>query len=348
MKGSGIRLRAYAFGHFAVDFACFYILYINFEQNGILPYFLIYNLAAFALQPLWGALADRMNDPRPLAIAGLGLIAAGTFINALPLPAMILAAAGNAIYHPAGAAAAMRHCPSDERAAGIYVAPGALGTALGMLAGKSLSVSEPLMLVILLVAMACIWASSAGASASELPEANGASAPAVILCLISIALRAFIGSLAVGIPNAVVVTALAIYCGKRFGGSLTARIPSNILGAVAVLAGTALMAAFPGTWWTVAGLFLFNLAMPLTLGRVMGAMPRNAGFGFGLTALFLVIGVLPLSFMTVAARATAFMSGGLATAVMLFVSLPKGNAARSADRHGPDNDDNDGGADEAA
>ena len=49
----------------------------------------------------------------------------------------------------------------------------------------------------------------------------------------------------------------------------------------------------PGSAFVYLGLFLFNMAMPLTLSTVILSFPGRTGFSFGLTTLALLIGVLP-------------------------------------------------------
>ena len=132
MHRAARRLAAHAAAHFAVDFSCFFALWVSTLRGENAAFMvLLYNALAFALQAPLGALCDRLDDARPFTVLGCGLVAWGVLACAFPLPSVILLGLGNALFHVGGAVTSLRHCPGDAFSAGTYVAPGALGVALG-------------------------------------------------------------------------------------------------------------------------------------------------------------------------------------------------------------------------
>ena len=84
-----------------------------------------------------GTLADVLDDARPFAILGLGLAAVGAMAAEQFLVSVLLLGIGNALFHVGGAVSVLRHRPGDALRAGVYVAPGALGVAAGILSATS-------------------------------------------------------------------------------------------------------------------------------------------------------------------------------------------------------------------
>jgi FSR family fosmidomycin resistance protein-like MFS transporter len=151
MSGSGtvrriaLPLTLYGLAHAAVDAACAALLMGAVQAGRLAPgdalaIFLVYNVVAFALQPLAGLLVDRGWSPRGAAVAGAFLTAAAvplSFAPGLVAAAVVLAGVGNAVFHVGGGVASLRMTPGRASAPGIYVAPGAAGLAAGALLGKS-------------------------------------------------------------------------------------------------------------------------------------------------------------------------------------------------------------------
>lgn len=326
------RLAVHAVAHFAVDFSCFFALWaFTLRQQNAPLMVLLYNALAFVLQAPLGALADRVDDVRPFTILGCGLVVWGVLSCAFGLPSVILLGLGNALFHVGGAVATLRHRPGDARAAGIFVAPGALGVALGTLAGKSLQLSPITVAFLLFVILCIIW--GVGAGAPRACTAFRASSPmeglgtaAIMLCLVSIGVRSFAGfavTTLTGTAAFALLGAGASFSGKLFGGIFARKVPWRVIGLIGVGVGGLLMAFFPASYVTYFGVFLFNLAMPLTLSAVMAAMPDNMGLGFGLTTLALFLGCSPLYALPDGYKASVpvMLAATLTAAFMLFFAL---------------------------
>ena len=151
---------------------------------------------------------------------------------------------------------------------------------------------------------------------------------AILLLLITICIRSAVG-LSTEFPwksniTLLIMLTLSVALGKALGGFL-ADYFGWIKIAVGGLALSALLLFF-GTQFPVSGIagtFLFNLTMPVTLVAISNLLPGKPGFSFGLTTFALAAGALPGFF-----RYKNFLSGGpvililiLLSAVILFIGL---------------------------
>jgi FSR family fosmidomycin resistance protein-like MFS transporter len=120
----------------------------------------------------------------------------------------------------------------------------------------------------------------------------------ILLLLVSVAIRSMVGMSLVlpwkSEPALLVALTLAVVLGKALGGVLGDRFGWALV-AVSGLAISAPLLAFfasvPAV--AIAGIFLFNLSMPITLICVVGMLPGKGGFAFGLTTLALILGAFP-------------------------------------------------------
>lgn len=328
-----MRLFAHAAAHFAVDFSCFFALWLSAFQQASAPFWILcYNALAFMLQAPLGALLDRINDTRPATILGCGLVAWGVLACAFPLPCVLLLGIGNAFFHAGGAVATLRQCPQDTFAAGTYVAPGALGVALGTLCGKGIVAFSPFSSVLLLLGCICfIWFCGAGGSPvfpvqGHPSSLEGLGTGAIMLCLISIGVRSFAGfavKTTEGVAAPILLSACASCLGKFGGGIVAHRVPWRVVGLLGAGIGGLMMTFFSASPAVYAGLFLFNLSMPLTLCAVMAALPGHIGLGFGLTTLALFLGSAPLYALPNGYKAPLWLmlATTLCSALLLFFAL---------------------------
>lgn len=319
MNGSGtvrriaLPLTVYGLAHAAVDAACAALLMGAAQAGRLAPgealaIFLVYNLVAFALQPLAGLLVDRVWSPRGAAVAGAFLTAAAVPLSlaaGLVAASAVLAGIGNAIFHVGGGVASLRMTPGRASAPGIYVAPGAAGLAAGALLGKS---GGPLWvaaaaLTVLGVALASL-PRDVGADTAPEPPARRAAVGfgvegAVLLVLAVVALRSYTG-LAIALPWKSALPLLgaltiAVVLGKGLGGVLADRFGFARIGvgALAISAPLLMMAPhYPAAG--VLGMLAFNMTMPVTLVAVANTLPDNPGFAFGLASLALAVGAFPM------------------------------------------------------
>ncbi len=328
MRLQKTRLFIYSFSHFAVDMCCFFAIYssvVNSPDAAVL--ILLYNALAFGLQAPLGAFGDRLDDVRPLAVLGCGLVALGVMAKSLVLVCTVLIGLGNALFHVGGALASLRHRPGDALYAGIYVAPGALGTAAGLLSASSSTLGAGSCLLLMLICVLLMLAAGPGpargcetvSSPADLPSLP---AFAVLLCILSIGIRSFAGFSA-DTTGLVMLGGVCAFGGKLLGGVFARKRRVDVLALAGVGVGGLMMAFFGGTGAVYAGILLFNLAMPLTLSAVMKSLPGHEGLGFGLTTLALLLGWLPLICFDPSWTAPSWLMTALtlAAAFMLFFAL---------------------------
>ncbi|HEY5583559.1 MAG TPA: hypothetical protein VIK78_03605, partial [Ruminiclostridium sp.] len=144
-----ISLTVYTTSHMVVDFSCFYVLMGMFSNTvkdliTISLGFLIYNIIAFGIQMFIGYFVDKHSiQHSKVAIIGcfivlLGLLLAFSSLNLTPWMALVFCAFGNASFHIGGGINSLVYADGKMARGGIFVSSGAIGVALGTLAGKSL------------------------------------------------------------------------------------------------------------------------------------------------------------------------------------------------------------------
>ena len=179
---------------------------------------IIYNTAAFTTQCLVGLGTDRLRRHEPLAALGLAVCAAAAL---LPLPGYLLALViglGNSLFHVAGGTVTLKGA-RDAGPLGVFVAPGAVGLALGTLWP---GLRGALCAAALVTAAALVFA---GRGEPELQFQEGRKDTpwgAVLLLTLAVAVRA-VGGCAVEFPwktgaGMAMLAAAFVFAGKTLGG----------------------------------------------------------------------------------------------------------------------------------
>ncbi|MDP8223715.1 MAG: hypothetical protein P9L99_10180 [Candidatus Lernaella stagnicola] len=264
---------------------------------------LSYDLLAFAGQAFVGYASDRFRAERAVTLAGIVLAFVAVLTMRIhPWAAMIVAGVGNAFFHVGAGAVSLHVRTGRATFPGIFVAPGALGLAMGIYVGKGhFLITWPF-----LVLLAAGFAFAAVAKLPEIPYTRktkllDVKMPLLILFLLlfSVAVRALVGGAgSYDLPKTVKTVsfglAAAAFAGKAMGG-----IISDRLGWIPVSVGALLISApliaFGGANPIVLtiGLFLFQMTMPVTLTACAAVLPGRPGFAFGLTCLALILGAVP-------------------------------------------------------
>src|SRR5512147_1671192 len=89
----------YAASHALVDAASAATLFAvaasgRYEPGDVFLFVVLYNVLAFATQPVFGLLADALDAPAYAAVLGMALVAAATLLVPFPLAAAIAAGVG--------------------------------------------------------------------------------------------------------------------------------------------------------------------------------------------------------------------------------------------------------------
>ncbi|MDP4093450.1 MAG: hypothetical protein Q8920_08825 [Bacillota bacterium] len=300
------NLVVFGLAHTLVDAACAAVLFagsksLSLKTDYFVTIIIVYNLLAFGLQPIIGILADLMDVPAYSASLGCILTATSLFLFKIPLAATITAGVGNAAFHVGGGIISLRMSNKKAAVPGIFVAPGAIGLAVGTLYGKTRDFTPWVFIPLFAIAViAILVVKCPSASESKLIETKykRSFSTILILLLISVAIRSLIG-LTLDFPWKsttwlIIVLSAAVAFGKGIGGFLSDRFGWTRV----TISGLLISVPLIELGWdypliAIAGVILFNMTMPVTLTAVANMFPGLPGFAFGLTTLALVIGALP-------------------------------------------------------
>lgn len=272
------------------------------EQVALLV--LLYNVLAFACQPLFGLLTDQLGRPRLVALLGLGLQAAGLLVSPFHATAAVtLAGLGSGCFHVGGGALAL--CATRGRATGpgLFAAPGVVGLALGGYLAITGAASPWPWLALLLA----VGAAVAALGQPALPYTGGTDEPIferhdliMIALLAGIALRSLVWTTLQYALQArvdvLLLLAVAGAVGKVAGGLLADRLGWRRWTMLALGSAAALLTVSAGNLWVLLfGVALLQSATPGALAATLRLLPRQpataAGLGLGLA---IAIGGLPL------------------------------------------------------
>ena len=290
---------------------------------------LIYNVLAFMSQPLTGMMADRMERRHwllivsslllTLAVACASLIP--TLMRVSPnlmwdglgewlvILVAVLLGAGNSFFHVWGGKQAAVLTGNDIRALGVFVSTGALGLAVGFVC-RSWALLYGLLLAI--VAVAIVYVRSENSLAlekksednslqSNLTPRSSLHTPRIYLLVLALMLfvccRSFASEMFSGgitkTQELILLIAVFAMLGKIAGGWI-ARWMGIWRSLAVILVGVVLCFVF-GDYNDVvllAGVFLMNCTMPVTLYLANVLLPRREGMAFGLLAAALIPGYL--------------------------------------------------------
>ena len=286
-----------------VDFVCAFSLYHSF---GKFPQvFLLYNFCAFALQLPIGMIADLLSqryEDRNIAatlitMAGIFLTCIGAFLSPL------VTGLGNALFHSGGGILTINEDDDNGfkgRGLGVFVAPGALGLALGMLYyGSDLYGTILAVVEVLLIGLGlALWLLHKREKVSLRFSLSDGIWTKIFICFLVVVIRSLCG-MAIVFPwkNSdwrIIVSVFALALGKSAGGFFAARfgIRKTVILSLSLCFITYF---FSGNMvMGLVSLFLFNMTMPITLYLLAKEMKGMPGFAFGILTFALFIGYLPV------------------------------------------------------
>ena len=296
--------------HLCVDLTTVSSVFVagrQLDQGWLTPFALIlaYDIAAFALQFPLGLVLDRWRLARAALLSGLALCGVAALSVAVsPWATLVAAGLGNALFHVGAGSLVLQHSRGLAAPAGLFVAPGAVGLALGLAWGRGWETpSWPLALVMAVSIALVAWWRVPDETPREgrvLP-ANlpwGAALLVLGLLLLSVTVRSFVGFAAPFDTPRTLVIALglpaAAFTGKLLGGFASDRWGWLETGVGVLLLSAPLIAFGGGTPWAlILGLLLFQATMPVTLVAMFRLFPRNPATAFGLPCFALILGALP-------------------------------------------------------
>ena len=325
---------SYALVHLAIDAACAFLLLGVLDLGDQYIFSLLaYNALAFVLQAPFGLLVDKVLNPKLAALLGLMLVASAFLVWDVLFPALILAGVGNALFHVGGGSLVLSIKQKTATFAGLFVAPGAIGLALGTYLSSMHVVSSLWIFPIGLIGLSLLlFFTPIPIFTRDKVEKETVNHEFLIvtLILIPVIVRSLIG-LSVDFPwkehhGMLWILISAIALGKMVGGVLIDRFDLQKVGVGGMLLSAPLLAFFHTMpILGLLGVFVLNFSMPVTLIAVWKLMPSRKGLAFGLTTVALFVGAVPAILGKngwFQADLTTF-SLLLVSALLLFVTLRK-------------------------
>ena len=284
------NISVYSAAHALVDAACVATLFAVLPSGAdksqtLFQSILLYNVLAFSTQPVFGLLAERFKKPAFSAVAGMALVAISTLSLQAPLWAAALAGLGNALFHIGGGITSLNLARGKAALPGIFVAPGALGVAVGLWIGKGgyFSAWPFILLLAVFAAVILMLPKTEPAEPGKFSGSLKWFETVILLLLVSVAIRSLVGLSLVfswkSEPILLVALTTAVVLGKALGGILGDRFGWIAVAGSGLVLSAPMLAFFPQIpAVAIAGIFLFNLSMPITLTGVAGMLPANSGF----------------------------------------------------------------------
>lgn len=348
MPQTHTRLSVYSLSHFFVDLCCALLVYrVVGRAASPAEIYLIYNYCAFALQMPVGLIADHLNRNAVVASLGCLLVGLSFVFCAHPLPAIIIAGIGNALFHVGGGVDVLNDSGKKAAALGIYVSPGALGLFFGGNLGKGegFPPAGGALIMLLCAALIAVMAHKTHVwkRAQNLPLSFAGTAsfdvllPALCLFLV-VVLRSYAGMTMrfdwKSTGNWGLIATLAVMLGKCAGGFVMDRLGARLTSLLS-LAAAAVLFTFSGNPFAgTAAIFLFNMTMPITLWALAQRMSGCKGFSFGLLTLALFLGFVPVGLGYAEASSNWMLTSMCILSALLMLpgvsSLRKGRARHAA------------------
>ncbi|HPS75335.1 MAG TPA: hypothetical protein PLD83_02725 [Oscillospiraceae bacterium] len=280
--------------HLLVDGACAAALYACGGDAAALA--LLYNTLAFSTQCLVGLGMDAAR-PRPRFLTAAACLAVALFAL-LPLPAVwkiVGIGLGNSLFHVGGGMETLEYSGGRAAPLGVFVAPGAVGLALGTLY-PTLRMLFAVLLILTAIGM-LLLSRRAVTPAAPSAAPGGVSWWVPLLLLLAVAVRA-VGGAAAAFPwktgaGLTLLLAGFVFSGKMLGGFVCDRLGAKTAALLSIPPAavlTAFFASVPAA--ALLGQLLLNLTMPVTLWLLYRALPDSPGLAFGLAASALWPGAL--------------------------------------------------------
>lgn len=335
-KSALVSIGVLGLSHAQIDFISAFLLFqasrvYDFAPDTFLQLAILYNLIAFATQFIVGLFVDKYKNPKQISILGLLLSIPAIFVFFVnPVLSIILIGLSNSILHVGGGVISIKTTPGKTTGPGLFVAPGALGLALGILYGKGSQFPVILLIASVLVLFWLIMkkVKVPKVKTTKIPNiSKGQILLAVFLFLLTISSRSIVGfSLDLPWKNTnllIILTAVAVLMGKGLGGIIADKYGWIKTGILALLISAPLI-TFSSSLIipSIIGVFLFQFTMPITLAAIAKIMPGREGLAFGLTTLALIISALAITQLNIfATSATFIFLLILASASILYIGL---------------------------
>ncbi len=297
----------YAYIHFAVEVACFFLLYNRFESGPLgVMYFLLFDALAFVPQSFLGILNDKYPNLNIGLIGSVFMVL--SFFVPINIISIVLLTLGNALLHVSGAQYTMHGADGKLGPLGTFVGAGSFGLVTGKLlggAGYEWGMIIPVVLMLVAMVMTIVlprYYEQVDDCHKFNAGADKSAGLVILLAFIVVAIRSYVGY---AIPtgwNKSNIQTIALFlfmgAGKIAGGFVADKIGYRKTAALSLgfslpflVFGDSIM------WLSLIGVALFSMTMTLTVGIIASKIPRMPGLAFGITTVALFLGVFPAFFI---------------------------------------------------
>lgn len=313
---------AFALCHFVVDFACVSTMLCAVSRvlggSGqdslelIALSILLYDVVAFAFQLPVGIALDKLDKNSLAAMLSYALVGGGVLLSLVPVAffewlAVLLLAAGNALFHCAGGLCVLNISQKHAGPSGIFIATGAVGVFLGTFSAQygRLQVAFSLLVLLFLCALITLVVQKVNKkywnvhnASFDIPRLSSNTLLAIALLSLVVALRSYVG-MVMAFPwksemLLLVLSILGVFAGKALGGVVADRIGFRTTAIFSLIVAATL---FVPSWeipvMGLLGVFFFNFTMSITLASLANILPNAKGTAFGLASFSLAVGALP-------------------------------------------------------
>jgi MFS transporter, FSR family, fosmidomycin resistance protein len=331
IKSTVLYLSIYGTIHALVDATCAaYLLSIIHGYERIFNLLLLYNIIAFGAQLPLGLIVDRLQKPAMAALLGCILLIVAIFESNHLLWAVLVCGFGNALFHVGGGSIALNLQEKKAFLPGVFVAPGGIGLVIGIWLAKY-QLFNPMIFVALLF-IACLMIAFLRSPEMDYQKSKVKVSSyiklGILLLAFSIIIRSTIG-LSINFSwkskiYLLVILTVFIALGKALGGLVADKFGWMKISLLSLII-AAFLLAFGNQipLLAIAGIFLFNFTMPVTLVAISNLLPGRPGFSFGITTFALLLGSIPTFFQYKAWISNSFhvFLLVLMSVIFLFVGL---------------------------
>lgn len=313
--------------HFLVDglcLCCTYLLTSPFNLPHLAAIFITYNLLAFLSQPLTGWMADHIRHKHWMLLGAVMLLAVAVLVTPLVMSSggestMFAVAAllgiGNSLFHVWGGKQVVLQVGNDIRALGVFVSTGAFGLAVAIVF-CSWMLLYIFLLAIIVLATAYVMTDKSESqehiqrkepsTLTAQPSPNSAQRSTLnlqrVMFVIAIAafvmFRSYLGKeFSLGAANTdamILLVGFVTMLGKMAGGWISRWM--GVVKALTIILIVVLVCMLTQRYSPVlpalAGLFMINCTMPITLYLANSVLPEREGLAFGILAAALMPGYL--------------------------------------------------------
>ena len=306
--------------HFLVDglcLCCTYLLTSPFNLPHLAAIFITYNLLAFLSQPLTGWMADRIRHKHWMLLGAVMLLAVAVLVTPLVMSSggestMFAVAAllgiGNSLFHVWGGKQVVLQVGNDIRALGVFVSTGAFGLAVAIVF-CSWMLLYIFLIALIVLATAYVMTDKSEShehiQSKELPTnsahrstLNPQRTSFVIAIAAFVMFRSYLGKeFSLGAANTdamILLVGFVTMLGKMAGGWISRWM--GVVKALTIILIVVLVCMltqrFSPVLPALAGLFMINCTMPITLYLANSVLPEREGLAFGILAAALMPGYL--------------------------------------------------------